>query len=83
MHPDEATDVIIDEAIKRKIPFVVVPRCIKPTVTTFKGNQDYKAWVNHLKFFAMRQNYCVEEYQLKMDGKNTLLKGLPKNPSRR
>ncbi len=83
LHPDDATDIIIDEAIKREIPFVVVPCCIKPTVTTFKGQQDYKAWVNHLKFFAMRRGYKVEEYQLKMDGKNILLKGLSKSPSRR
>jgi hypothetical protein len=83
MHPDEATDIIIAEAIKRNIPFVVVPCCIKPTVTTFKGQQDYKAWVNHLKFFAMRQGYHVEEYQLKMAGKNILLKGSPKSASRR
>lgn len=28
LHPDEATDAIVDTAVQRRIPFVVVPCCV-------------------------------------------------------
>jgi hypothetical protein len=28
LHPDEATDVIVDMAVQRRVPFVVVPCCV-------------------------------------------------------
>lgn len=28
LHPDEATDLVVDMAVKRKIPFVIVPCCV-------------------------------------------------------
>lgn len=36
LHPDEATDVIVDMALKRRIPFVVVPCCVFSRFFTYR-----------------------------------------------
>ncbi|MEN6294178.1 MAG: hypothetical protein ABFD07_19470 [Methanobacterium sp.] len=77
MHPDEATDVIITQAIKRKIPFVVCPCCILPCAAMFNDNYNFTNWVNHLKKLAIKNGYNVDEYHLKMSGKNLVLIGKP------
>lgn len=36
LHPDEATDAIVDMAVKRRIPFVVVPCCVFSRFFTYR-----------------------------------------------
>jgi len=76
LHPDEATDVIITEAYNRKIPFVIVPCCTLPTITKYKGSSNYNSWILQLKTYAKKLGFIVEEYQLKISGKNIVLKGI-------
>lgn len=78
MHPDEATDVIITEAAKRKIPFVVCPCCVKPTDTKFSGD-DICGWISHLKGYAERLGFVVIETALSMSGRNVCLIGRRKD----
>jgi len=77
MHPDEATDVIITEAVKREIPFAVVPCCVKPCAITYWGKHTYQHWLNHLTREAEKRSYEVMKGQLKMSGKNIVLAGRP------
>jgi len=85
MHPDEATDVIIVQAIQRCIPFCVVPCCILPCATKYNGNNDrasrgaYRSWVNHLKQVAESAHYDVAISELPISGKNIVLSGKPKS----
>lgn len=80
MHPDEATDVIINEAAKRKIPFAVVPCCVRPIVlqSVFRDKHSYTNWIVQLKALAERNGYEVKEKKLKMMGKSLVLYGWPK-----
>lgn len=76
MHPDEATDIIITEAARRQIPFVIVPCCAYPTVSTFWGSQrDYKGWMHHIACYAERLGFDLKEQHLRISGRNTMLIG--------
>lgn len=75
MHPDEATDVIVVEACRRGIPFVVCPCCVMPNVTTMWVNHNYKNWLDHLEKKAKERGYVVERFWLRMNGKNAVLTG--------
>jgi hypothetical protein len=75
MHPDEATDLIIVEAYKRKIPFVVCPCCVKPNMVTYWGKHTYKHWIKHLIRLAEDKGYTVSIIVLGMNGKNLVLIG--------
>jgi hypothetical protein len=78
MHPDEATDVIVTEAIKRNIPFCVVPCCVIPHAIKCNKNISYYSWINHLKQVVESSKYKVIEYELPIKGKNIVLSGRPK-----
>jgi hypothetical protein len=77
MHPDEATDVIIAEAARRKTPYAVVPCCVKPTVSNieFRNAYNYTNWIKHLKNFAAKLNLTANEAYLRMTGKRLVLYG--------
>jgi len=74
MHPDGATDCIVVQAIKRNVPFAIVPCCIIPVATSFKGS--FNGWLNHLTQLA--RPYKVERHYLNIKGKNTVLVGFPR-----
>lgn len=78
MHPDEATDVIVVEASKRKIPFAIVPCCVKPTASIVHGQYNYTNWIKHLKQLAERKNFKVQELNLRITGKRLVIIGRPK-----
>jgi hypothetical protein len=85
MHPDEATDVIIDEAAKRRVPFAICPCCVKPTIlqSSFRDSHNYTNWISHLKELAIKNGYKVEEKKLRMTGKSLVLYGWPFRPKQR
>ena len=74
MHPDAATDRIIAGAIRRQIPFAVVPCCAIPSVWPFEG-PDYSAWVDHLTARAADAGYRVTEECLPIQGRSLMLVG--------
>lgn len=75
MHPDEATGEIIRYAVKHRTPFAVVPCCIRGRDA--KGISKFQGWVNRLSSIAKRANYNVTIGMLKMNGKNTVIRGIP------
>ncbi len=75
MHPDEATDVIIVEATKQRIPFIVCPCCIKPNAVAWFGIYKYHNWLEHLESLATEFGYMVTRTVLRMNGKSICLIG--------
>ena len=75
MHPDEATDIIIVQAAKRKIPFVVCPCCVKPEAVVYWGKHTYHLWCNHLERLARKLQFDIRWLLLPMNGKNKVLIG--------
>lgn len=77
MHPDEATDIIILEAGRRRVPYAVVPCCIKPTVIKIRENYNFTNWVKALKQLATSNSLSVNEAYLRITGKRLILYGRP------
>ncbi len=77
MHPDEATDVTIVEAAKRRVPFVICPCCVRPSAIVYWGNYKYHLWVAHLKREARKLGFRITETVLPMNGKSLVLIGRP------
>lgn len=75
LHPDQATDLIIVEAARRHIPFVIVPCCIKPCALQYRDNHKYRYWMQHLQLSAENLGFQVSHFQLPMVGRNLGLLG--------
>jgi hypothetical protein len=73
MHPDEGTDHAILYAGLRRVPALVCPCCVKPDAVPFWGTHKFSHWVAHLKILAEKHNLFVQEYLLRMNGKNLVL----------
>lgn len=76
MHPDEATGEIVRYAVKNRLPFAVVPCCIKGRDA--KGVSSYGRWLNKLRSMAKQEHYDTWESQLHMRGKSIVLSGRPR-----
>jgi len=74
LHCDEATDVIIREAGKLRLPFIIVPCCIKPTEYSFFG-KGFLDWLHHLECKAEQLGFTTQRYYLPIKGKNTVILG--------
>lgn len=71
LHPDEATEAIIEWAVKNKKPFIVCPCCL----FTGSGEQfHFDEWIKHLERIA-EQTHIVDQQRLKIKGKNLVLIG--------
>jgi hypothetical protein len=68
MHPDEATDVIVTEAIKRNIPFCVVPCCVIPHATKcnkkvfIEKDSNCLYWFQSLEYFLLDYKKWLLEF---------------------
>ena len=71
MHPDEATAQIILAADRVKVPFAVVPCCVKGGMETH-GIRSEREWLSKLKSLTTKE---VFEEKLRMNGKNIVLWG--------
>ncbi len=77
MHPDEATYEIIEFAAKNKIPFSIVPCCLKGRGSN--AVKHYHGWIKYLESKARKSGFQVFSTQLKMSGKNIVIWGKLKN----
>lgn len=70
MHADGATRVIIEYAIKHRLPFAVVPCCSD-------NSMPYKPWMRHLAQLAHEGGLQVDEATLPMQGRARVIVGAP------
>ena len=70
MHPDEATEPIIDAALSSEKPFVVIPCCVFPTDKSVEGTLTFEDWVRRL--VDKRPNE-IKQARLPFAGKNLAL----------
>ena len=77
MHPDGATWPIVEESCKRRIPFAVVPCCLKHVPPSFPGGNIYR-WVKYIITYAEACNMRVTSTTLSMRGANQVVLGIPK-----
>lgn len=77
LHPDGATEIIIRQAANHGIPFAIVPCCVMPILTNFKG--DEAAWIKHLLNYADNLGFDAQEFTLTAPGKNVAIMGRPKS----
>lgn len=89
MHPDQATDVILEEAAKSRATAIVVPCCALSTRWTFwnmpqhagrgipihRDTSTYKRWLNHLVIESSKRGLQLNQYLLPMNGRNVILYG--------
>ena len=76
MHPDEATSEIIRYAGKHRIPYAVVPCCHVGKDAHTIGK--YRNWLNKIKSIAAQSQLTVNEFALRMNGRNIVLFGKPR-----
>jgi hypothetical protein len=69
MHPDGATQLIVQYAAKHHIPFAIVPCCSE-------NGMSYKPWMRHLHALATDAGFArVEEVSLPMEGRARVIVG--------
>lgn len=79
MHPDQATEAIVDIALEHKIPFAVVPCCVFQTVFPLRrlvwpnghsmGVKKYACFIKYL----LQKDSRIKTAQLGFEGRNTVL----------
>jgi hypothetical protein len=75
MHPDGATDHIIQYAIRNKVPFVICPCCVIPSAVAYWNQYNFGSWLHHLNSLALKGGMTTEITTLKMNGRNMVLIG--------
>ena len=76
LHADQATDHAVLFALKHRIPFLIVPCCIKPSATTYKP-KSYHKWLEYLTCIGESGNMRVAQSHLSIRGCNIVLSGVP------
>ena len=75
LHPDQATDAIVDTALRLHKPFAVVPCCVFPKLfperrqTTGQAVRGYKGFVRYLR----AKDFRIETSRLGFQGKDKVL----------
>jgi hypothetical protein len=75
LHPDEATDAIVDAAVKWQIPFVIVPCCVFFRLFPHrqKPNQEPVSTYQDLLEYLMAKHPSIQQTKLPFEGANTVL----------
>lgn len=78
MHPDAATDCILDGAARFGTTAIVSPCCVRPKAWVYWGNKlSHKEWQTHLIRRSAERGLRLRRGQLRMSGANALLFGAP------
>ena len=75
LHPDEATDAIVSVAIRRKVPFVIVPCCVFARLFPYrqmKSGGNVSTYSDLLEYIAY-QDISIKRTLLDFDGANVAL----------
>ena len=75
LHPDEATGEIVQQAVKHRIPFCIVPCCVFARLFPDRTLQDGKPVSSYedLLDFLQEQDPSIQRTQLSFGGKNIAL----------
>lgn len=74
-HPDQATETIIDEAIKRNKPFAVVPCCVFPTLypdRMLNGHQ-VRSFAQFMEYLKAKDNRIMQSVIENVLGPNNIV----------
>jgi len=80
LHPDEATEPIVDFALAHRKPFVVLPCCVFPKSNTHRMLRDGSPVLSHEQFcvYLQEKHPSIRRTRLtKMEGRNVLLYYIP------
>jgi hypothetical protein len=76
LHPDEATGTIVDVAVQKRIPFVIVPCCVFcrlfPARRTPESGKVVSTYDDLLCFLLVKDS-SIQQAELPFQGKNTVL----------
>lgn len=76
LHPDEATDSIVNVAVQRRIPFVIVPCCVFarlfPNRRLLGSNEPVSTYIDLIRYLKSKDE-SIEEGLLCFDGANIAL----------
>lgn len=91
MHPDAATDIILDEAIKTRAKTFIVPCCAIPSrwiyweqpiphfnrngIPPERSNTAFSRWIHHLEKESLKKGLRLKKELLPMQGRNIVLFG--------
>jgi hypothetical protein len=76
MHPDGATDHILDGAARYGALAVISPCCVRPSAWTYWGNKlSHKQWHEHLMAQSSKRGLELQAGRLKMTGANAVMWG--------
>ena len=75
LHPDEATGEIVEQAVKHRIPFVVVPCCVFARLFPNRKTNDGKPVSSYedLLDFLQEQDPSIQRTEMSFGGKNIAL----------
>uniref|UniRef100_A0A7S4A9G0 Methyltransferase domain-containing protein n=1 Tax=Pseudo-nitzschia australis TaxID=44445 RepID=A0A7S4A9G0_9STRA len=75
LHPDEATGEIVQQAVKHRIPFIVVPCCVFARLFPFRKTNDGRSVSSYedLLNFLQEQDPSIQRTKLSFGGKNYAL----------
>ena len=76
MHPDGATDHILEGAARTGALVAISPCCVRPSAWTYWGNGlSHKEWHEHLVSQSAKRGLDLEQGRLKMNGANAIMWG--------
>lgn len=76
MHPDGATDHIIEYSRINSVDFMVCPCCVIPSASPYGGNpSNYNSWIRHLRKLASNAATYNYESVLSISGRSRVLIG--------
>lgn len=76
MHPDAATDCILDGAARSGALAVVSPCCVRPSAWPYEGDRkSHDAWHEHLVAQSAARGLALQRGRLPMSGANAVLWG--------
>jgi hypothetical protein len=75
LHPDEATGEIVEQAVKHRIPFVVVPCCVFARLFPNRKTKDGRPVSSYedLLDFLQEQDLSIQRTEMSFGGKNIAL----------
>lgn len=76
LHPDEATDTIVDVAVQKRIPFMIIPCCVFSRLfpdRRIPNSSQPVCTYDDLIHYLMAKDNTIKKTSLSFDGANVVL----------